>query len=261
MNICSTRSPAAVELYFYGELTDAERAQMDAHLRGCLVCRHALEELTVIRTALAARHDVAQPPGGDWTSFMSRLHAATVDSHGPPQSPRGDRTARAPLLAGLAAAALLALVTIAVLLAIRDPGSTRSEQTAAGSPVALSPAPGPVAAADAALVQMSEAHFERAKLVVLGLATKDPSQGAEDWNYERGLATALLDDTRLYRQAAEEIGLNALAGVMRDLEVVLLQTAMSERPDADSLAQLQRLIRRRDLITKMNVVASTGLLP
>jgi Putative zinc-finger len=260
MNTCSTRPPEAVELYFYGELTEAERARMAAHLRGCRACRQALEDLTLIRAALAAQPHAAAPAGGDWTRFMSRLQAATVDAHAA-HSPRRTSARRAPVAAGLAAAALFALVTIAVLMAIRQPASPRSEPTAAVSPVSLSPAPDAAAPAHAALVQMSEAHFERAKLVVLGLATKEPSHRAEDWDYERRLATTLLDDTRLYRQAAEESGLKTLAGVMRDLEVVLLQTAMSERPDADSLAQLQRLIGRRDLITKMNVVASAGLMP
>ena len=260
MTVCSSRPPGAVELYFYGELTAQDHAQMDAHLRACAACRQALEELTVIRAALAARVDVSEPPGGDWTGFMSRLRTATVASQAAAQSPAPLRTVWSPLLSGVAAAALLALVTIAVLLVMRDPSTPRTDGAAAGS-ASLPPASAALAASDAALVQMSEAHFERAKLVVLGLATKDPFKPAEDWNYERGLATTLLDDTRLYRQAAEESGLQMLAGVMRDLELVLLQTAMSERPDPESLAQLQRLIRRRDLITKMNVVASTGLLP
>ena len=113
--------------------------------------------------------------------------------------------------------------------------------------------------ADPELASLSGAHFERSKLVVLGLATKDSSApGAGDWSYERDLATSLLRDTRLYRVAAEERGLNRLAGVMRDLELVLLQTSMSAEPDTASLEQLQRLIRRRDLITKMNTVAMAG---
>ena len=62
----------------------------------------------------------------------------------------------------------------------------------------------------------------------------------------------------MYRAAAEERGLSTLAGVMRDLELVLLQTSMAERPDPASLQQLQRLIQRRDLITKMNVMAAAG---
>ena len=45
---------------------------------------------------------------------------------------------------------------------------------------------------------------------------------------------------------------------MRDLELVLLQTSMSEQRDAASLEQLQRLIRRRDLITKMEVVHASA---
>ena len=103
-------------------------------------------------------------------------------------------------------------------------------------------------------VTLSDAHFERSKLVVLGLATKDSSAlNAADWSYERDAASSLLRDTRLYRAAAEERGLSTLAGVMRDLELVFLQTSMSEEPDPASLEQLQRLIRRRDLVTKLNV--------
>ena len=109
---------------------------------------------------------------------------------------------------------------------------------------------------DPALAALSGQHFERSKLVVLGLATKDARQA--DWEYERVLAGSLLNDTRLYRLAAEERGMQSLAGVMRDLELVLLQTSMSERRDAASLEHLQRLIRRRDLITKMEIVHAGG---
>ena len=43
-----------------------------------------------------------------------------------------------------------------------------------------------------------------------------------------------------------------LADVMSDLELVLLQASMADQPTEASLHQLQRLIRRRDLLTKMN---------
>jgi hypothetical protein len=74
-----------------------------------------------------------------------------------------------------------------------------------------------------------------------------------DWAYERQLAAALLDDTRLYKQAAQARGLGTLAGVMSDLELVLLQTSLTEEPDAATLNRLQRLIRKRDLVAKMEV--------
>jgi len=123
----------------------------------------------------------------------------------------------------------------------------------------VQPAGIPAATVDPALLSLSDQHFERSKLVVLGLATRDATKpGDANWTFERDLATTLLDDTRLYRVAAEERGMDALAGVMRDLELVLLQTSMTEQTDPRSLEQLQRLIRRRDLITKMNVVYDGG---
>ena len=84
---------------------------------------------------------------------------------------------------------------------------------------------------------------------------------ATDWAYERELATALLTDTQLYRMAAEERGLTSLAGVMRDLEIVLLQTSMAEATDRTALPQIQRLIRKRGLVEKMDGVGTTGLMP
>jgi hypothetical protein len=63
----------------------------------------------------------------------------------------------------------------------------------------------------------------------------------------------------LYRLAAEDRGLDGLAAVMRDLELVLLQASLTDGTDPSALPQLQRLIRRRDLIEKMDVVATTGL--
>jgi hypothetical protein len=107
---------------------------------------------------------------------------------------------------------------------------------------------------------LSEEHFERSKLVVLGLATKDAEHvNAADWTYERQLAASLLVDTRMYRLAAEERGLRSLAGVMRDLELVLLQTSLTDETDPSSLPQIQRLIGKRDLLQKMEAVGTTGL--
>ena len=109
---------------------------------------------------------------------------------------------------------------------------------------------------------MSEEHFERSKLVVLGLTTKDAERAtSDDWTYERELASTLLTDTRMYRMAAEDRGLESLAGVMSDLEVVLLQTSLTDETDPASLAQIQRLIHKRDLLEKMEVVNHLGLAP
>ncbi len=107
---------------------------------------------------------------------------------------------------------------------------------------------------------VGEQHFERSKLVVLGLASKEATAtSTADWAYERELATSLLKDTRLYRLAAEERGLTSLAGVMRDLELVLLETSMAEQTDQKALGQIQRIIEKRGLIEKMETVPTVGM--
>jgi hypothetical protein len=254
---CERHAHGDLELYFYDELSSEKREEVGRHVGSCQDCRAALDELHAIRAALASRPDVSGPASGDWSPFMSRLDAAIANERLP--SPRvvsfASRSRRR-YVEYVAIAALLALVTFSVAVALRgrhipvEPVAPTSTQHVS-----------PVTPKDnSAFEAMTEEHFERSKLVVLGLATKDAERGGPaDWAYERELATSLLDDTRLYRLAAEDRGLDALAGVMKDLELVLLQTSLTDGKDPSALPQLQRLIKRRDLIEKMDVVTTTGL--
>jgi anti-sigma factor RsiW len=261
MTTCNRHTSGDLDLYFYDELNPAERRTVEAHLSGCSECRAALDELRMIREALASRPDVSAPASGDWSAFMTRLDASLVQ----------ERTrsltvvpltavSRRPYVGYLAMAALLALVTVSVAVALRSPRvpATPAPTAAPIAPVVQQTPSSP--SKDVAFRAMTEAHFERSKLVVLGLATRSPEElKASDWAYERELASGLLNDTRLYRLAAEDRGLDKLAGVMRDLELVLLQTSLTDEKDPSSIQQIQRLIRRRDLIEKMDVVTTTGL--
>ena len=259
---CDAQSSGALDSYFYDELGPDARADVDRHLAGCASCRRALEELADIRVALDARPVVSAPPSGDWSAFMARLESATQADHGGTapivSACAGSRPSSRRYVGYLAMAALLALVTISVLVA------SRTRSAAPPAPVVAATDITPLPAADGAdttaFIALSEQHFERSKLVVLGLAAKDPEHtSGADWAYERGMAGRLLDDTRLYRMAAQEHGLTAMAGVMQDLELVLLQASLSDRADAATLSRIQRLIRRRDLLEKMNVVTTRGL--
>ena len=259
------QSASEIELYFYGELEAAERSAVERHLRSCSDCRQALEELSTIRAALATRPRVDAPVDGDWTAFMQRLDLAVrLESRGGP--PVAAVRQRPQWTTYLAMAALLALVTSGVTYVARStvrPASPAPVESQASVPSqTLQPAVEPFTYApspEAAFTALSEQHFERSKLVVLGLANKDPHHAREaDWAYERGLASSLLSDTRLYRQAAEARGMKSIAGVMGDLELVLLQTSLADAPDAKALEQIQRLIHKRDLVTKMEVTATTG---
>jgi DNA-binding transcriptional regulator YdaS (Cro superfamily) len=278
MTWCDVQASGAIELYFYDELKPVERASVEHHVRACRECAHALEELRVIRDALATRPDVAAPASGDWSGFMARLDAAIArEPIARPRDPRradtgGGRGRRSAERVGgtraggyFAMAALLALVTASVTTAWRvrheQPArtagavATATPSATTQTPVADGSTGGDMTVAD--FETLSDEHFERSKLVVLGLATKDPAdRRASDWAYERALASSLLNDTRMYRMAAEDRGLSEIAGVMRDLEIVLLQTSMTDEKDPSALPQIQRLIQKRDLLDKMDAVAA-----
>jgi hypothetical protein len=289
MSPCGVQASGAIELLFYGELAGDARREAEAHLAACSECRSALEELGTMRAALATRPVVDAPPGEDWTSLMSRIDVAVAHeptgrvnpsrvasafrrkhatgSRLPPDggSHESVPTRQRPIPAYLALAALLTLVTASVAyLALhrearaREPGMVARVEPGPAAEAAV-PAVDPTIAAsapqgDLAFAAVSEQHFERSKLVILGLANRDPQRSSSaDWAYERQLAGALLDDTRLYKQAAEARGLESLAGVMSDLELVLLQASLSDQQDAATLDRLQRLIRKRDLVSKMEM--------
>lgn len=250
---CTVYESGTLVQHFYGELQGSDRELIEAHLLRCASCQVALAEIGAMQEALASRPAVAAPASGDWCAFMARLDAAIADERA---SSAPTRVSRTQVVSYLAMAALLVLVTLSVLAAARwGRDTTRSPaQQAQGAH------PPETTNDNASLEALAEDHFERSKLVVLGLASKDPSAiDRGDWAYERQLASRLLSDTRLYRVAAEERGMSSVAGVMRDLELVLLEVSMSEDSDPQTLSQLQRLIQKRDLVQKISLASSTGL--
>jgi len=265
MSTCAVQDAGTIELYFYGELAREESIHIEEHLSRCRECRAAVDELKVIRAALAGRPDVAAPPGVDWSAFMERLDRAVRTEPGeavlvPFQPP--STVARRPYIGLLATAALLAVVAASVFFASQASRRHTSPEAAVQPPQLASQAIDAGSLIQAGLASVGARHLERSKLVVLGLAAKEQARGGpSDFAYERELATSLLNDTRLYRMAAEQRGLTSLAGVMRDLELVLLQTSMAQSTDASALPQIQRLIRKRGLVEKMDVVGTTGLVP
>ena len=268
MTACELFDSPDVEMYFYGELDPRDRTRVETHLRGCEPCRQRLDDLHAIRRALASRPVVDAPPAGDWSGFTRRLDEAVARTSEPPNANPNLRTIEPWTLRTLIAlAATLALVTAGVLATawFRTPAPV-TNSAVAGIPKAGEAASAKAGEADTAragrpdrtLREGSAEHLERSKLVVLGLATRDPHTRSRDWQYERALAGTLLTDTRLYRQAAIHDGADDVARVMRDLETVLLEASMSDRNDGAALERVQRLIAKRDLVVKMQVMATAG---
>lgn len=267
MSACAFADAPDIELYFYGELDDADRARVQAHLPGCAVCRQRLDDLDAISRALADRPVVGAPAAGDWSGFMRRLDGAVglAPQRAVVLERRGGVWTARHLIA---IAATLAIVAGAVFMTARI-RSHRPPDAVAASITTSAPSPDArsgngetsVATDVKALREVSAEHLERSKLVVLGLANRNPQQThAADWQFERQLAGSLLPETRLYRLTAQERGVSDVAHVMRDLETVLLEASMTDGRDRQSLERVQRLIARRGLVSKMQIVtASSGL--
>jgi hypothetical protein len=264
MTDCRFSATPDVELYFYGELDAADRAALDAHLRACAGCTQRLDDLRAISAALAERPHVSAPPAGDWSGFMRRLDAACGAPNAQPTLAATSTRRRFGLSLGIAAAAAAAIVlSIGLVFAMLSIGAAHRQPVLVAGPTAPKPAPPAMtttpASADKSLREVTAEHLERSKLVVLGLTTLDPAHAkASDWQYERKLAGNLLTDTRLYRMAAQERGMNDVAHVMRDLETVLIETSMSDNADRDALGRLQKLIAKRDLVMKMQLVSANA---
>jgi putative zinc finger protein len=254
VSTCAVLEPGDLELHFYGELDEASEARVVAHLRACAACRRELDDLHAISSALGTAAPVDAPQNGDWSSFMARLDGQVHHA-------RAVRTFRGRGALHLwAIAATFLLIAIGGYLAARTGVLVRHDRPIAQAGQTSQSPPVVAISADTALREVAAEHIERSKVVVLGLAMRDPRAQPDDWEYERRLAGSLLSDTRLYRRAAQQKGMNDVAHVLGDLETVLLEASLSDNTDRGALERVQRLISKRDLVVKMQVVAgSTGI--
>jgi len=264
MNACDLVDTPDIELYFYGELSPEDGDRVAAHLSGCAGCRQRLDDLHAIRRALASAAMVEAPPAEDWSGFMRRLDEAVgLEPPSRVHTILEKHAGRWRARHLLALAALFAIAVFGVFMAARIRSNRPPQVVASGGAPAAdvsreSPDAGTRGAkGERALREVSAEHLERSKLVVLGLAGRDPHQtDAADWQFERRLAGTLLPETRLYRQTAQDRGVSDVARVMRDLETVLIEASMTDGRDRDSLERVQRLIARRGLVSKMQMVTT-----
>ncbi len=235
--ICVHASSERLTLYFYGELPAGERRAVEQHLTACGACSATLADFELMRAALLDRASPTRSQD-EWDGFMRRLTAQLEAPETVPRSGLGLRS-KGPVYA---LAAMLVLATgLGLVWQRRVLGPAQAHVGDAGT-------------TDATLAAAAERHFERAKLVVLGIAMKDPDRtNAADWEYERHLAASLLPETRLFRMSATDLGDARLASLLGDLENVLLQAAMTTDAEGPELERLQHAIRRRDLLMRMDL--------
>jgi len=100
-------------------------------------------------------------------------------------------------------------------------------------------------------------HLERSQMVLVELANAGAPAGKLDISFEQQTAEDLLESNRLYRQTAARNGDVATAGLLDDLERVLLEIAHSpSEVSARQLEELRRQIEDRGILFKVKVFGS-----
>jgi hypothetical protein len=244
------KHPKEEELIAYHDGEAAGREGIAAHVGDCPECRAELERIDAL---LAAIENIPVPePGEDygqrvWQQISPRLPEKRAHwwdfLFSEPKSVPWFAPRR-----WTAAGAIAALV-LAAFIAGRI-----SKPNAPGAPVAVDQ----TKVRERILVMAVGEHLGRSEMVLVELANSGPeTAGQKEVNIsgEQRRAEDLLEENRLYRQTALEQGDTALAGVLDELERVLLDVAHS--PQHVTPAQLEGIRQRieaRGILFKVRVV-------
>lgn len=218
-------------LFYYGEPADGAIAE---HLARCESCRSELRALQVVlNTVNSAPIPAREAEYGEvlWKRIAPRIPA------------RGHSAGRrwwiwAPVMGALLAGAFVA----GTLWQRRDVRSTAKSQNQIRERILL--------------VAVGE-HLERSQMVLAEIENAPDGKGKLDISGERQAAEDLLDDNRLYRLTARTTGDQSTAGVLDDLERVLLEIAHSPSElSGEQLKQLQAQIESQGVLFKVRVLGS-----
>ena len=99
-------------------------------------------------------------------------------------------------------------------------------------------------------------HLERSQMVLVELAHAE-TRDELDISAERQLADDLLASNRLYRQTAQQMGQTNVAGILDELERVLVEVARGPSTvSIRQLADIQQRIESQGILFKVKVMGS-----
>jgi hypothetical protein len=99
-------------------------------------------------------------------------------------------------------------------------------------------------------------HLERSQMVLVELAHAE-TRGELDISAERQLADDLVASNRLYRQTAQQMGQRNVAGLLDELERVLVEVARGPSTvSMQQLADIQQRIESQGILFKVKVIGS-----
>jgi hypothetical protein len=259
--------------YVERELSPAEQVRVATHVEACGECALIVAEIQQVVRDAAALGPMAPPPHV-WTLIQARLDDRSPGSRvqspesrvqGPEsrvQSP-GSRVQSPGSKAGAGwtrfawAAATAALVVMAFLtgrfLNVREEQRAVQQAAGTGAPQVIS---NDATVRERVLLIAVGDHLERSQMVLVELAHAE-TRDELDISAERQLADDLLASNRLYRQTAQQMGQTNVAGILDELERVLVELARGPSTvSMQQLADIQQRIESQGILFKVKVIGS-----
>jgi hypothetical protein len=244
--------PNEEELIAYHGGEPAKRESIATHVADCPECR---AELARIDAVLAALSSLPVPdPGADYGARVWQKIAPRLPERPPLRWWQFDSSSLAAgwrawleprRLAALGAVAALAIVAFVA-----------GRVTKVAPPVAVTADASKIR--ERVLVMAVGDHLGRSEMMLIELGNTEPENAKQkeiNISTERRRAEDLVEENRMYRQTALEQGDTALAGVLDELERVLLDVAHGPGEVTPAqLDEMQRRIAARGILFKVRVV-------
>jgi hypothetical protein len=228
-------------LHYYGE-AEGESLAAESHLEQCPACRSAygaLQRVLNVVDGLPLPERAADYGAQVWARIAPQIPGRRRALWAP-------RTLPAPFRWAAAGAALAGLLTMAFLAGrfypqVRKPAEMAKADPHAGERILL------VAVGD---------YLERSQMVLVELANANPKTPM-DISAEQERAADLVSESRLYRQTAEHTGDTQVAGVLDDLDRVLLEIAHGpSRLAPEDVENLRHRLEAEGILFKIRVLNS-----
>jgi len=247
--------------YVERELSPAEYVRIATHLETCAECALVVDDLQhIVRDASAL--GPLEPPAHVWAAIQERLAESRLASESSvgsrqsavqsPKSTVQSRWTRFAWAAATAALIVMAFFTGRFTYQHEQQDAARQTAAAGGGRASVEDA----TVRERVLLIAVGDHLERSQMVLVELAHAE-TRGELDISAERQLADDLVASNRLYRQTAQQMGQTNVAGLLDELERVLVEVARG--PSTVSMGQLtdiQQRIEALGIVFKVKVIGS-----
>jgi len=230
-------------LRYYGEA--GEPADAGQRLEECGECRALYGSLQRTLNVVEAL-PVPEPDAEYGARVWRRIEGRLADRPSGWRQALGRWPARFPWRWAAAGTAMAGLLAAAFLAGRYYPANQRTAQVAEADRQAR----------EGVLLVAVDDYLERSQMVLIELANADPGN-ALDISAEQERAHGLVSETRLYRQTAAGTGDAAVAGVLDELERVLMDiTHEPSRISPQELEKLRERFKAEGILFKMRVLGS-----